>query len=415
MMLSEELQKRGFVHQYTADKLSDILDTKKRFVYHGFDPSADSIHAGNFVQWMLLKHLAKHGHTIVLLVGGATGRIGDPKPDSERPLIDEEEINRRVLKMKAQAEHLLGDTVELVNNYDWFKEIKFIDFLRDVGKHFTVNELIKKDAIATRLSSETGLSYTEFAYPLVQGYDYLVLYRNKNCTLQTGGSDQWGNMITGVDMIRKIEKAEAHVLTTPLIIDKTTGKKFGKSEGNAVWLDPEKTSPYHFYQFWLNVADENVIDYLKLFTMLSLDELTEIEHVHMAAPHERRAQNILAKEVTTIVHGEEVTRLVSVVSEILFGEGEISLLDVKGKTILLENAPSYKVSRGASVLDVLVETSLATSKREARTFIESGAVLLAGQKITETEACIQEMSFTNGVALLKRGKKNYVVLELSNV
>ena len=413
MTLSEELQKRGFVHQFTAESLAEILDTKKRFVYHGFDPSADSIHAGNFVQWMLLKHLAKHGHTIVLLVGGATGRIGDPKPDSERPLIDEEEINRRVLKMKAQAEHLLGDTVELVNNYDWFKEIKFIDFLRDIGKHFTVNELMKKDAIATRLSSETGLSYTEFAYPLVQGYDYLVLYRNKNCTLQTGGSDQWGNMITGVDMIRKIEKAEAHVLTTPLIIDKTTGKKFGKSEGNAVWLDPEKTSPYHFYQFWLNVADENVIDYIKLFTLLSLDDIAQIETTHGMAPHERQAQKVLAEAVTTIVHGEAMTRAVKSVSEILFGEGDVSLLDETGKQMLLENAPTYDSSEGSSIVDALVLGGLASSKREARTFIESGAVSLGGEKITDTEAVLEANHFTNHIALLKRGKKNYVVLKLA--
>ncbi len=413
MTLSKELQERGFVHQFTAETLGEILDDKKRFVYHGFDPSADSIHAGNFVQWMLLKHLAKHGHTIVLLVGGATGRIGDPKPDSERPLIDEEEINRRVLKMKAQAEHLLGDTVELVNNYDWFKEIKFLDFLRDIGKHFTVNELMKKDAIATRLGSETGLSYTEFAYPLVQGYDYLVLYRTKGCTLQTGGSDQWGNMITGVDMIRKIEKAEAHVLTTPLIIDKTTGKKFGKSEGNAVWLDPEKTSPYHFYQFWLNVADENVIDYLKLFTLLSLDEIAEVEQAHLQAAHERQAQKVLAQAVTTMVHGETMTVSVKAVSEILFGEGDTATLDETGKRMLLDNAPTYTTVEGVSIVDVLVAGGLASSKREARTFIESGAVSLGGEKITDSEAILGLNHFVHGIALLKRGKKQYIVLTLS--
>ena len=405
MTLSEELQKRGFVHQYTADTLSEILDDKKRFVYHGFDPSADSIHAGNFVQWMLLKHLAKHGHTIVLLVGGATGRIGDPKPDSERPLVDEEEINRRVLKMKAQAEHLLGDTVELVNNYDWFKEIKFIDFLRDVGKHFTVNELIKKDAIATRLSSETGLSYTEFAYPLVQGYDYLVLYRNKNCTLQTGGSDQWGNMITGVDMIRKIERAEAHVLTTPLIIDKTTGKKFGKSEGNAVWLDPEKTSQYHFYQFWLNVADENVIDYIKLFTLLSLDEIAEIEKVHVAASHERTAQKILAQKVTEIVHGEAVTNDVIEASAYTFGSLVFNALSPGAQEIVLTTIPTYKAKTDQTVVDVLVEAGLASSKREARTFIESGAVKLDDGKVVDVDAVI-----TGSNPLLKRGKERCLLL-----
>lgn len=412
MSLSLELEKRGFVHQITAETLAEIVDGEKRVIYHGFDPSADSIHAGNFVQWMLLKHLAKHGHKIVLLVGGATGRIGDPKPDSERPLVSEEEINHRVGKMKAQAERLLGDTVDLVNNYDWFQNVKFIDFLRDVGKHFTVNELIKKDAIATRLASDTGLSYTEFAYPLMQGYDYLVLFREKNCTLQTGGSDQWGNMVAGVDLIRRVEKGSAHVLTTPLIIDKTTGKKFGKSEGNAIWLDAEKTSPYAFYQFWLNVTDDNVIDYLKLFTLLSLEEIAFIETEHAAAPHERKAQKMLAEKVTEIVHGLDVAESAKQVSDILFGEGDVSGLPETGKKLLLETAPTYKVAIGDALTDVLVEGGLASSKREARTFIESGAITLASEKVAAVEATIEAGCFTNGIALLRRGKKQYVVLEM---
>jgi len=408
MKLSELLQARGFVHQFTAEHLSDIVDKEKRVVYHGFDPTADSIHAGNFVQWMLLRHLANHGHTIVLLVGGATGRIGDPKPDSERPMVDEEEINRRVGKMKAQAELLLGGTVELVNNYDWFENIKFIDFLRDVGKHFTVNELIKKDAIATRLQSEVGLSYTEFAYPLLQGFDYLTLYRTKNCTLQTGGSDQWGNMVAGVDLIRRTEQAEAHVLTTPIIVDKATGKKFGKSEGNAIWLDPEKTSPYEFYQFWLNASDESVIDYLKLFTFLTLDEIKVLELESQQNPGARAAQKKLAYEVTSLVHSQNEADLSKEVSDILFGGVMVEDISVTGIELLKTQAPCFTVS-SQSLVDMLVEVELASSKREARTFIESGAIKVDGIKVTDTELILTQESLP--ITLISRGKKNMAVIE----
>lgn len=410
MKLSEELEKRGFIHQFTAETLAEIVDGEKRVVYHGFDPSADSIHAGNFVQWILLKHLINHGHTIVLLVGGATGRIGDPKPDSERPLVTEEEVNGRVIKMKAQAESLLGQSVELVNNYDWFEGIKFIDFLRDIGKHFTVNELVKKDAIARRLESDTGLSYTEFAYPLLQGYDYLHLYRTHNCTLQTGGSDQWGNMVAGVDLVRRKEQAEVHVVTTPLIIDKGTGKKFGKSEGNAVWLDAEKTSPYQFYQFWLNVSDENVIDYLKLFTFLSLDEIAALAIEQDKNPGARPAQRALAREITAMVHGDEQVRLVTQVTEVLFGSGAVTDLGAAEKQVLIANAPSLKVIESTLLVDVLVEAKLATSKREARTFITSGAVQLQGEKVLDEAAVVEPATFTNGLAFLRRGKKQLCVL-----
>jgi len=408
MKLSEVLQSRGFVHQFTAEHLSDIVDKEKRVVYHGFDPSADSIHAGNFVQWMLLRHLADHGHKVILLVGGATGRIGDPKPDSERPLIDEKEINHRVSKMKAQAELLLGKTVELVNNYDWFEHIKFIDFLRDVGKHFTVNELIKKEAIATRLQSEVGLSYTEFAYPLVQGFDYLTLYRDKNCTLQTGGSDQWGNMIAGVDLIRRTEQAEAHVLTTPIIVDKATGKKFGKSEGNAIWLDPEKTSPYEFYQFWLNVSDESAVDYLKLFTFLSLDEIASLAADLECNPGERTAQKKLAYEVTQLVHGQSEADLSKEVSEILFGNMDVSDISSAGIAILKTQAPCFTTTSN-DLVDVLVETNLASSKREARTFIESGAIKINGEKVSNVDTKVKPDVLP--ITLISRGKKQMVVID----
>ena len=278
MSLSNELKNRGFIHQCSAENVSDVLDGEKRTIYHGVDPTADSIHAGNFASWMLLRHLVNDGHKVILLVGGGTGMIGDPKPDVERTLSSAEDVAARVEKLSLQAKRLLGDDVTFVNNHDWLGSLNLIDFLRDIGKHFTVNELIKKDAIATRLSSDNGISYTEFAYPLLQAYDYLQLHRQYGCDVQVGGSDQWGNIIAGVELVRKKEQKAVYAITIPLIIDKVTGKKFGKSEGNAVWLDAEKTSPFTFYQFWFNVSDENVVDYLKIFTFLTLSEIDLIEH-----------------------------------------------------------------------------------------------------------------------------------------
>jgi tyrosyl-tRNA synthetase len=413
MKVSDVLQKRGFIHQISGESLSEIVDGDKRVIYHGVDPTADSIHAGNFANWMLLRHLADAGHKVILLIGGGTGMIGDPKPDVERPLTPPEEVAARVVKLQTQAKRLLGgENVEFVNNHDWLSKLGLIEFLRETGKHFTVNELIKKDAIATRLKGETGISYTEFAYPLLQAYDYLELHRARGCDVQVGGSDQWGNIVAGVDLIRKKEQKTVYAITIPLIVDKTTGKKFGKSEGNAVWLDADKTSPYAFYQFWLNVTDDNVVDYLKIFTLLSLEEISQLEAEHATAPHERKAQKVLAQKVTEIVHGEAPATSVISVSEILFGEGDISSLAEEGRKMLLENAPKHKVSKGSLIVDVLVEGGLATSKREARTFIESGAVVLAGEKVTDLEMVLQVEHFVGGIALLKRGKKNYIVLEM---
>ena len=412
MNLSEELQSRGFINQFSAESLSDILNDEKQTVYHGIDPTADSAHAGNFVIWMLLKHLVKHGYKVVFLVGGGTGMIGDPKPDTERVLSSEDEVKARVLKLKAQAEKLLGkDTFDFVDNNDWLGKLGLISFLRDTGKHFTINELIKKDAIATRLASENGLSYTEFAYPLLQAYDYLQLYREKGCTLQVGGSDQWGNMIAGVDLVRKVEKTNVHVITVPLVVDKTTGKKFGKSEGNAVWLDADKTSPYQFYQFWLNVSDENVIDYLKMFTFVSLEEIQSIEEESKNNPEKRLAQKRLAREVTVTVHGEEFCNKVERVSASLFGEADITELSEEEVLLLKENAPTFKVTEGGLLVDGLVLSNLAGSKREARTFIESGAVTVNGEKITDVGYKLTKV--VDGALIhVRRGKKNISLLEL---
>jgi len=282
--------------------------------------------------------------------------------------------------------------------------------LRDIGKHFTVNELVKKEAIAQRIAGENGISYTEFAYPLLQAYDYLTLNRLHGCDLQVGGSDQWGNMVAGIDLIRRMEQKQVHVVTVPLIVDKATGKKFGKSEGNAVWLDAEKTTPYQFFQFWLNISDESVIDYLKLFTDLSLSEIADIERT-IANPGGRAAQKTLAYAVTTIVHGDGNAQSASSVSELLFGDKQISELSDEEQAVLLDNAPVTPVEVSEALVDVLVKSNLATSKREARTFIESGAISINDIRISDTETLLKEELFNRDLSLLRRGKKQVTVLK----
>lgn len=412
MSLSNELKNRGFIHQCSAENVSDVLDGEKRTIYHGVDPTADSIHAGNFASWMLLRHLVNDGHKVILLVGGGTGMIGDPKPDVERTLSSAEDVAARVEKLSLQAKRLLGDDVTFVNNHDWLGSLKLIDFLRDIGKHFTVNELIKKDAIATRLSSDNGISYTEFAYPLLQAYDYLQLHRQYGCDVQVGGSDQWGNIIAGVELVRKKEQKAVYAITIPLIIDKVTGKKFGKSEGNAVWLDAEKTSPFTFYQFWFNVSDENVVDYLKIFTFLTLSEIDLIEHDFKKEPGSRAAQKRLAQEITTTVHGKEKADLAANVSDIIFGTRSLGMMTQTEKAILLENAPTTEIMPGDTLVDVLVAAGLASSKREARTFIESGAISINGIKITDVAGSVDENHFVFGISILRRGKKQVSILRV---
>lgn len=415
MKVSQELRERGFVHQFSSETVEEILDGEKRTVYHGIDPTADSAHAGNFVQWILLRHLVNAGHRVVFLVGGGTGRIGDPKPDVERTLVDTDAIDANVEKLKAQAVQLLGtDQFTFVNNNDWLGTVGLIEFLRDVGKHFTVNELIKKEAIARRMESEVGISYTEFAYPLLQAFDYLTLYREHGCDLQVGGSDQWGNIVAGVDLVRRVEQTTVYALTQPLVIDKTTGKKFGKSEGNAIWLDPEKTSPYVFYQFWLNVADENVIDFLKRFTFIPLSEIEEIQAAFLSDPGARVAQRRLAHEVTALVHGEETTQSIEKVSELLFGDGTIEDLSATEIALLLENAPTHTTSSTTPLLDVLVDAGLAASKREARTFITDGAITIGNTKVEDVDLSISDVETSHNLLLVRRGKKKLCVLQLEH-
>lgn len=408
MKLSEELKERGFIAQHTGENLSAVLDGERRTIYHGIDPSADSAHAGNLVIWMLLRHLNNAGHKIIFLVGGGTGMIGDPKPDSERVLQDEKTVARNVDRIKAQARRLIGGdkNITFVNNADWLLKQPLINFLRDIGKHFTVNELIKKEAIAARVGSEQGISYTEFAYPLLQAFDYLQLNERYGCDLQVGGSDQWGNIVAGVDLIRRKKQRTVHALTVPLVIDKATGKKFGKSEGNAVWLDPKKTSPYAFYQFWLNTSDESVIDYLKLFTFVPLDEIANIEKEFVQNKGNRLAQKSLAFEVTKFVHGENLALASAKVSGLLFGGAEASALSAAEKEMLLQNAPSYSDFAGKKLFEALVGAGLASSNREAREFVQRGAVTLDGKKLEDPEMKLDISKPT----ILKRGKKNLVVL-----
>ena len=411
--LSEILKSRGYVYQHSSEKLEEITDGEKRTVYLGVDPTADSIHAGNLAVYMLLRRFAEAGHKIILIIGGGTALVGDPKPDVERALNDGSVVAARAKKLKSQAEKLLGGVeVTLVNNADWLTKLNLMEFLRDTGKHFTINNLIKKDAISARMKSDEGISYTEFSYPLLQAYDYWYLFKKHKCDVQIGGSDQWGNIVAGVDLIRRKEGATVFALSCPLVIDKATGKKFGKSEGNAIWLDPAMTSPFAFYQFWLGVSDESVEDYLKLFTMLGEMEIGAIMELQKRDAKERHAQKTLAREVTTIVHGEEEATKAERVTQVLFGEASLSELDTEGAATLLSAAPTCPMKEDTLIIDALVESKLATSKREAKQFLKDKAVVLNTEIIDDEKRKLESSDFHMGLALLKRGKKNVCVLVL---
>lgn len=412
MSLSSELKERGFINQFSSETLEEMLDGEPRTVYLGVDPSSDSMTVGNLVAVMLLRKLAKAGHRVIFLAGGGTGMIGDPKPNVERPLLPRETIVTNVESIRAQAEKILQvPNLVMADNYDWLGKLGYIEFLRDIGKHFTANALVKKDAIAARMDSEDGITYTEFSYPLLQAYDYLHLYRTHGCNIQIGGSDQWGNIIAGVDLIRRKEGGSAFALTIPLLIDKATGKKFGKSEGNAVWLDAHKTSPFVYYQFWFNASDEAVLDYLKIFTDLTLDEIAEIGRTHTENPGERMAQRSLAYAATEIVHGTKAAQLAEDASKILFGEGDIST--VTDVITFIRDVPSTLVTVGEPLVDILINAQLAQSKREARQFIESGSILLNNaERISDVHYALKDEDFfSNGLALLKRGKQKVSILQ----
>jgi tyrosyl-tRNA synthetase len=412
MKCSEELEARGFIYQYTADSVADLFDGEPRTIYLGIDPTADAIHVGNLVPYILLNHLLKAGHKVILLLGGGTALIGDPSGrDSERDFVDARVVAERSQKMEQNIRALTQGEVMFVNNYDWLSKLGAVEFLRDVGKHFTVNTMIKKDSVATRLASENGISFTEFSYSLLQSYDYYHLHTTYGCDVQIGGSDQWGNITAGIDYVRRLTGDTVHGVTMQLVVDKATGKKFGKSMGNAVWLDAEKTSPYELYQFWLNTNDESVIAYLKLFTFIPLEEIATIEQAFQANPGKRSAQKRLAYEVVAFVHGVDVATSVEKVSEVLFGSQPLSLLTGEEVALLKQNAPLVQIEPTQSLVDILIVAGLATSKREARTFISSGAVEINDTKISDTEATYNQAEFGT-TALVKRGKKERVVVEV---
>ena len=383
--------------------------------YSGYDPTADSLHLGHLVPILVMKHLQLAGHKPYALVGGATGLIGDPSfKDTERSLQTKDTVEGWVQSIQAQVSRFLdfenGDNkAEMVNNYDWFSDISFIDFLRDVGKYFTVNYMMSKESVKKRI--ETGISYTEFAYQIMQGYDFFELNRQYGVTLQIGGSDQWGNMTAGTELLRRKADKTAHVITVPLITD-ATGKKFGKSEGNAVWLNADKTSPYEMYQFWMNVMDADAVRFLKIFTLLPLDEIEEIGKQFEAAPHERLAQKILAREVVTLVHGEKAYKEALNITEQLFA-GNIKNLSVKELKQGLRGVPNYQVKANdnLNIVELLVTAGVVNSKRQAREDVQNGAIYVNGDRIQDLDYTLTDADkLENELTVIRRGKKKYFVL-----
>jgi len=413
--LSEILKERGYVQQFSSKKLDEITDGPKRTVYLGIDPSADSLQVGQLQAFLILRHFLEDGHKMILLIGGGTGMIGDPGgKNAERPLLPPEQVRTNGEAIAAQAKQLFGGAdFMLLNNADWLESLNLIEFLRDVGKHFSVNAMLQRDFIKDRIkNAEEGISYTEFSYALLQAYDFLHLHKEYGCDVQVGGSDQWGNIVSGVDFIRRKAGDVVYAFTWPLLINKATGKKFGKSEQGTVWLDPKKTTPYQFYQFWLNVEDENLKEYLLKMTMLSEAEISVALELHKRDKRERHGQQLLAREVTTLVHGAEEAAKAEKVSQVLFGESGVSSLSKEEAETLRSAAPTYEVEEDALMGDVLVGAGLAASKREARQFLEEKAVNLNGSVIKDEKRTFVRADFHNGLALLKRGKKNVSILVL---
>ncbi|KND47369.1 MAG: tyrosine--tRNA ligase [Parcubacteria bacterium C7867-004] len=415
MNLADDLKARGLVEHTSAD-LEKILSTR-RTAYLGVDPSADSMQAGNLVVVLMMKRLADAGHKIVLLVGGGTGMIGDPRDSGERSLADVKLVEKNKKALKVQMQRILGTKITVVDNADWLLKVKLVDFLRDIGKHFTVNELIKRDIIKRRLENpDDSISYTEFAYSLLQGYDYYILNKEKGVDLQIGGTDQWTNLLSGVELIRRKLGKEAFTFTIPLVTD-AAGKKFGKSEGNAVWLDATKTSPYAFYQFWLNQPDEMVEKYLKFYTFIPVERIEEMMASHKQNPGAREAQETLARTVTEIVHGPAAAATASAAASALFGKEPLSSLPKEARAVVLAEAPSLQITKadlaaGYSVIDALVNSSMTPSKGEARRLVEGKGVSLNGQGIDSVDRKIGKEDFTDGLALLKKGKRDIIVLVL---
>lgn len=414
MKLSEELAWRGFVNQTTFKDLSE-LDGEPLTFYFGVDPSADSMTVGNLAAAMLVRQFIDHGHKAILLVGGATGLIGDPDgKKQERDLKTLDEIAKNKAGIAAQYQRVFANqSFDLVDNYDWFKDINYLQFLRDVGKHVPMRQMLGRDFVQSRLGEDgAGISYAEFSYSLIQGYDYLHLYRTHGATLQLCGADQWGNCVTGVDLIRRAEGAETHVLSMPLIVNKETGVKFGKSEAGAVWLDPQRTTPTQFYQFWINCDDAGVEDYLKTYTLLSREEIEGVMRAQRENPAQRAAQTRLAQEVTRLVHGEDELSKAETVTNVLKSPLLVGALDDEMMLALRAEVATTLTQGEGSILEALVATGLAGSNTEARRFIKENAIRLHGQAVHREQ--FQPEDFQNGRLLLRRGKafKDSALVEL---
>ena len=408
MTLYEELKWRGLVKDVSSPEIEKKLNEEKITFYWGTDPTADSLHLGHYSSLVTAKRLAKAGHHPILLVGGATGLIGDPRPTSEREIISKETLNKNLEGISKQVNEIFNGKAQIVNNYDWFKGYEFLDFLRDVGKYINVNYMLNKDIIRRRL--ETGITYAEFSYTLIQGYDFFRLFQDKNCVLQAEGSDQWGNITTGIDLIRKLTGKEAYGFTMPLVLDKF-GKKFGKSEGNALWLNKDKTSSYELYQYLVNVDDSMVISYLKIFTFLSKEEIDELEIKNNEHPELREAHKALAREIITDLHGKEEYEKALKISECLFKEN-IKELDTKDILVGFKDVPHFEVEENIKIIDLIVNGKVASSKREAREFINSGAIYINGDKVEDENMIItKDIALDNKILVIKRGKKkNYIGL-----
>lgn len=405
MKLYDDLVWRGLIKDVANDNLEEVLNGEPITFYWGTDPTADSLHIGHYSSLVTAKRLAKYGHHPILLCGGATGRIGDPRPTAEREIISNETVNKNIIAIKNQIDKLFNGQAEIVDNYTWTKNYTYLDFLRDIGKYINVNYMLNKDIISRRL--ETGITYAEFSYTLLQGYDFLHLYKEKNCIMQVEGSDQWGNITTGIELIRKILGKEAYGFTMPLILDKF-GNKFGKSEGNALWLDKEKTSPYEIYQYLLNSDDSKVYEYLKVFTFLSKEEIEEVMQKQNECPEKRIAQKTLAYEVVKDIHSKEDAEHAIKVSEALF-TGNVKELTDKEIEMVFKGMPSIE-SNEDTIINIMVNNNIASSRREAREFLSNNAITIDGEIISDENHIITNNKKNH---IIRRGKKKYYLIKIN--
>ena len=406
MTLYEDLKWRGLIQDISDEKLIDKLNNEKLTFYIGTDPTADSMHIGHYSSFLISKRLAKAGHKPILLVGGATGLIGDPKPTAERPMISKEEVEKNFKGLKKQAEEIFG--FEVVNNYDWTKDINFIDFLRDYGKYFNINYMLAKDTVKSRM--ESGITYAEFSYMILQALDFMHLYETRGVTLQVAGSDQWGNITSGIELVRKKLGKEVYGMVMPLVTD-SNGVKFGKTEGNALWLDKNKTSSYELYQYLINLEDSMIIDYLKKLTFLSKEEIEELEEKHKKAPEKREAHKALARCVITDIHGKEEYEKAVRISEALFS-GNVKSLSKDEILTGFKDVPSFEVKENIKLIDMLVDNNITSSKREAREFLKAGSISINDEKVNDENMIIDKSLAIDGeILVIKRGKKkNFIGL-----